>query len=202
MSNESSQPSITLAGDGLVLWGSLVGGGYAIGALRTLGVIGLTPLVEIGYWSCILVIGWAGSIIFGLRARRFPHASLPPAALATTIALPGGITFTLYFVLALSAGTFDPFTMWAVAAAQFGAWIFGLGGLIRRPWLIWFGLSWFAVFAIGTVLGAGNRWLEPIMAASCFTLLVLPGMRLLQSERPHLRTALINGAREMSYDQG
>jgi hypothetical protein len=190
MNNAQTEPAITLAGDGLILWGSLVGGGYAVGALRTLGVINLTPLIEIAYWSSIVVIGWSGSILLGIRARRFSHASLPPAALATMIALPGGITFTLYFALALLAGTFDPFTMWAVAAAQFSAWTFGLGGLIRRPWLVWFGFCWFMIFAVGTVLGAGNRWLEAIMAASCLLLLILPGLILLTRERQLLASHL------------
>jgi hypothetical protein len=186
MLDVSDDPAISLAGDGLILWGSLVGGGYAVGAMRTAGWLTLTPIVEIGYWSLILVVGWVMSIVLALRARRHHQSSLPPATVATMIALPGGITFTLYFIFALGAGTFDPFTMWAVAAAQFGAWLFGLGALVRRRWLTFCGCNWFALFGIGTVLGQQNQWLEAMMAIGCGALLIVPGMILLRHEANYL----------------
>jgi hypothetical protein len=104
-------PAVSLAGDGLILWGTLVGGGYAVGAMRTAGWFTLSPIAEIGYWSIILVIGWVGSVVLGMRARRHHHSTLPPAALATMIALPGGITFTLYFMFALGGSC----SVWSVA---------------------------------------------------------------------------------------
>jgi hypothetical protein len=179
-------PAVSLAGDGLILWGTLVGGGYAVGAMRTAGWFTLSPIAEIGYWSIILVIGWVGSVVLGMRARRHHHSTLPPAALATMIALPGGITFTLYFMFALGAGTFDPFTMWAVAAAQFGAWLFGLGALVRRGWLTLCGCGWFVLFAVGTVLGQENPWLEVLMTLGCGVLLTGPGIILLRHEAKFL----------------